>query len=72
MLMFYDILLFFSICDDMSSSSIKLFDRNFGRSLLAGYSNHYLSDFVLHGTSEVGFHHKLMNDLQLSVQVRTF
>ncbi|XP_063443784.1 folliculin-interacting protein 2-like isoform X2 [Mytilus trossulus] len=57
-----------SICDEMSGRSINLFDRNFGRSLLAGYSNHYLSDFVLHGTSESGFNGKMMKDLQLSVQ----
>ncbi|XP_052071291.1 folliculin-interacting protein 1-like isoform X2 [Mytilus californianus] len=57
-----------SICDKMSGRSINLFDRNFGRSLLAGYSNHYLSDFVLHGTSESSFNCKMMKDLQLSVQ----
>ncbi|XP_021374421.1 folliculin-interacting protein 2-like isoform X2 [Mizuhopecten yessoensis] len=53
---------------ELSSSSIKVFDRNFGRSLMAGYSDHYLSDFVLHGTSENSFHEKLRSDLEVAVQ----
>lgn len=54
--------------ENVKGSSITVFDRNFGRSLLAGYSNHYLSDFVLHGTSDNKFHDKLVNDLQMHIQ----
>ncbi|KAJ8319420.1 hypothetical protein KUTeg_004511 [Tegillarca granosa] len=54
--------------DNVKGSSITVFDRNFGRSLLAGYSNHYLSDFVLHGTSDDRFHDKLVNDLKMHIQ----
>lgn len=53
---------------ELSSSSIKVFDRNFGRSLMAGYSDHYLSDFVLHGTSDNSFHEKLRSDLEVAIQ----
>ncbi|KAH9498870.1 Folliculin-interacting protein 1 [Bulinus truncatus] len=41
---------------------------NFGHSLLAGYTDHYMSDFVLHGTSEVNFIGRLHNDLQMTVK----
>ncbi|GFO02076.1 folliculin-interacting protein 1 [Plakobranchus ocellatus] len=47
---------------------IRAFDKNFGRSLLAGYSDHYLSDFVLHGTSDVNYKPRLLNDLQTTVK----
>lgn len=60
----------FSLPSDVSPWSIKTFDRNFGRSLLAGYSDHYMSDFVLHGTSDQNFRQKMLNDLQLASQVR--
>lgn len=36
---------------------------------MAGFSDHYLSDFVLHGTSDNNFHHKLLADLNLAIQV---
>lgn len=53
---------------DVSSNcdSQKNFDRNFGRSLLADFSDHYLSDFVLHGTSEKNFHEKMERDLHMA------
>ncbi|GFS17188.1 folliculin-interacting protein 1 [Elysia marginata] len=47
---------------------IRAFDRNFGRSLLASYSDHYLSDFVLHGTSDAEYKPRLLNDLQSTVK----
>ncbi|BFZ02925.1 hypothetical protein BsWGS_05964 [Bradybaena similaris] len=47
---------------------IKAFDRNFGHSLLAGYTDHYMSDFVLHGTSDTNFKPRLLNDLQMAVR----
>lgn len=47
---------------------IRAFDRNFGRSLLASYSDHYLSDFVLHGTSDTDYKPRLLNDLQSTVK----
>ncbi|XP_061192634.1 folliculin-interacting protein 1-like [Saccostrea echinata] len=50
------------------NSSIKMFDRNFGRSLLAEYSDHYLSNFVLHGTSDNNFKEKLIRDLHMATQ----
>ncbi|CAH1246397.1 FNIP2 [Branchiostoma lanceolatum] len=43
-------------------------ESNFGRSLLAGYSEKYLSDFVLLGTGESDFRQKLQTDLQLATQ----
>ena len=49
--------------------SVRTFDRNFGRSLLAGFSDHYMSNFVLHGTSDVNLWPKLLSDLQMSSQV---
>jgi len=39
---------------------------NFGRQMLAGYSDHYLSDFVLHGTSDDDVHRKVQKDLVAS------
>ncbi len=44
-------------------------EQNFGQSLLAAYTDHYLSDFVLHGTSDTNFHSRLHNDLRMTVQV---
>ena len=41
---------------------------NFGHSLLAGFSPHYLSDFTLHGTSDPHFHTRLHQDLTQAVQ----
>ncbi|XP_064621785.1 folliculin-interacting protein 1-like isoform X2 [Lineus longissimus] len=54
--------------DDVLESNVKAFERNFGRSLLAGYSKCYLSDFVLHGTSDVDYTSKLIGDLELAAQ----
>ena len=54
--------------NDLSQWNIKAFDRNFGRSLLAGYTDHYMSDFVLHGTSDSSFKSQLLHDLQMTVQ----
>ena len=55
--------------EDMESA--LMFNRNFGSSLIAGYSDHYLSDFVLHGTSNTtsNFHSRLHADLTLPLQV---
>lgn len=50
------------------NSSIKMFDRNFGRSLLADFSDHYLSNFVLHGTSDTNFKERLIGDLHMATQ----
>ncbi|BFZ17612.1 hypothetical protein BsWGS_20651 [Bradybaena similaris] len=47
---------------------IQAFDRNFGHSLLADYTDHYLADFVLHGTSDTNYKSRLLNDLQMSVR----
>ena len=57
---------------DVSQWNIKAFDRNFGRSLLASYTDHYMSDFVLHGTSDSSFKSQLLHDLQMTVQVDLF
>lgn len=46
-----------------------MFDRNFGRSLLADFSDHYLSNFVLHGTSDTNFKERLIIDLHMATQV---
>ncbi len=54
--------------DDHESSRVT-FERNFGRSLMAAYTDHYMSDFILHGTSDANFHSRLHNDLMHSVQV---
>ncbi|XP_035671144.1 folliculin-interacting protein 2-like isoform X2 [Branchiostoma floridae] len=43
-------------------------ESNFGRSLLAGYSEKYLPDFVLLGTGESDFRQQLQTDLQLATQ----
>ncbi|CAL1529000.1 unnamed protein product [Lymnaea stagnalis] len=53
---------------DSGQWHIKAFDRNFGRSLLAGYTDHYMSDFVLHGTSDTNYKSHLLNDLQMTVK----
>ena len=45
------------------------FDQNFGRSLMAGYTDHYMSDFALHGTSDTNYMGRLHNDLTTAVQV---
>ena len=55
--------------DEDDSYGVQSFDRNFGRSLMAGYSDHYLSDFALHGTSDKNFLEKVQRDLSISVQV---
>ena len=55
--------------DSTQDYNIQKFDRNFGRSLLAGYSDHYLSDFALHGTSDDAYLGKLHSDLKVSVKV---
>ncbi|RUS91366.1 hypothetical protein EGW08_000883, partial [Elysia chlorotica] len=54
--------------EDCGEWQIRAFDRNFGRSLLASYSDHYLSDFVLHGTSDADYRPRLLNDLQSTVK----
>ncbi|KAL5019218.1 hypothetical protein ScPMuIL_004940 [Solemya velum] len=56
------------ISGEMMTNSIKAFDRNFGRSLLAEFSDHYLSDFVLHGTSDQKALSKIVPDLQMALQ----
>ncbi|KAI8521085.1 Folliculin-interacting protein 1 [Branchiostoma belcheri] len=43
-------------------------ESNFGRSLLAGYSEKYLPDFVLLGTGDADFRQQLQTDLQLATQ----
>lgn len=58
----------FSISSE-KNSSIKMFDRNFGRSLLADFSDHYLSNFVLHGTSDTNYKERLIGDLHMATQV---
>ena len=35
---------------------------------MAGYSEHYLSDFVLHGTSDANYFSKLSEDLKHGIQ----
>lgn len=67
--LFLSILYFCSVELQGDQSSVEAFDKNFGRSLLAGFSDHYMSDFVLHGTSDTSFRPKLMQDLQASLQV---
>lgn len=44
---------------------------DFGHSLMAGFSDHYLPDFVLHGTSQPAseFRSKLVSDLAAFVKV---
>ncbi|KAK3595116.1 hypothetical protein CHS0354_002368 [Potamilus streckersoni] len=49
-------------------SSQKSFEKNFGRSLLAEFSDHYMSDFVLHGTSDKNYQEKLQGDLKMAIQ----
>ncbi|ESO84757.1 hypothetical protein LOTGIDRAFT_236112 [Lottia gigantea] len=53
---------------ELTSRSVHGLERNFGRSLLGGISDHYLSDFVLHGTKDTNLYSKLLHDLQLDVQ----
>ena len=55
-------------CDYRSSQ--KCFDKNFGRSLLADYSDHYMSDFVLHGTSDRLYQDKMIKDVKMATQVQ--
>lgn len=56
--------------DELDDSTNKAtYERHFGRSLMAAYTDHYMSDFVLHGTSDTNFHSRLHNDLRMSVQV---
>ncbi|XP_074647410.1 folliculin-interacting protein 1-like isoform X2 [Tubulanus polymorphus] len=49
-------------------NEVRSFDTNFGHSLMAGYMDHYVADFVLHGTSETSFYARLLNDLSLNAQ----
>ncbi|XP_052772268.1 folliculin-interacting protein 1-like isoform X2 [Mya arenaria] len=49
-------------------SSQKQFDKNFGWSLLADFSNHYMSDFVLQGTSDKHYQDKLNRDIRMAMQ----
>ncbi|XP_053385365.1 folliculin-interacting protein 2-like isoform X2 [Mercenaria mercenaria] len=53
---------------EVSCSSQKEVDKNFGRSLLADYSDHYMSDFVLHGTSDKDFEEKMAKDIKMALQ----
>nr|XP_002740758.1 PREDICTED: folliculin-interacting protein 2-like [Saccoglossus kowalevskii] len=43
------------------------YEKNFGRSLLGGYSSKYLPDFALHGTPEID-KKRVIDDLKISVQ----
>ncbi|XP_070545162.1 folliculin-interacting protein 1-like [Ptychodera flava] len=43
------------------------FESNFGRSLLGGYSSHYLPDFALHGTKEID-KNEVIDELKVAVQ----
>ena len=56
-------------CDDCCSQ--KSFDKNFGRSLLGDFSDHYMSDFVLHGTSDRLYQEKMIRDVRMATQVNT-
>ncbi|KAH3869210.1 folliculin-interacting protein 1-like isoform X2 [Dreissena polymorpha] len=51
-----------------SCSSQKQFNKNFGRSLLADFSDHYMSNFVLHGTSDKDHLEKLNRDIRMATQ----
>ncbi|XP_060592263.1 folliculin-interacting protein 2-like isoform X2 [Ruditapes philippinarum] len=53
---------------EINCSSQKEVDKNFGRSLLADYSDHYMSDFVLHGTSDKNFQEKMAKDIRMALQ----
>eukprot|EP01135_Chromosphaera_perkinsii_P001918 Nk52_evm67s212 gene=Nk52_evmTU67s212 len=46
----------------------RLYSKNFGRSLLGGYYNHYISDFALLGVSKFDFLPALAADLKMSVE----
>ena len=50
------------------SEQIPSNDSNFGRSLLAGYSERYMADFALHGTSDPNFQARLHGDLTFALQ----
>ena len=52
-----------------ASGESQTFEKNLGRSLLAGYTEQYMADFVLQGTSDKGFEARLMGDLALAKQV---
>lgn len=39
---------------------------------MAAYTDHYMSDFVLHGTSDNQFMAKVHSDLSMAVQVFAF
>ena len=43
---------------------------NFGRQMLAGFSDHYLSDFVLHGTSDEDVHRKVRHYTVISMTTK--
>jgi len=45
------------------------YQYHFGRSLMAAYTDHYLSDFVLHGTGDTNLHSRLHSDLMTAVQI---
>ena len=61
----------FRVPSDSSDEDLTSFGWNFGNSLLAGYTDHYMSDFVLHGTSDAypRLLTKLQTDLSVSLQV---
>ena len=70
MLIYFFVIVKYSAIEACGEWHIRAFDRNFGRSLLASYSDHYLSDFVLHGTSDADYKPRLLNDLQSTVKVK--
>ena len=53
--------------DDTAQRQLSPRQCNFGHSLLADYSEHYMPDFVLQGTSDVSVLLKLQQDLRHSV-----
>ena len=65
--MFISLLSSLGECDNRCSQ--KSFDKNFGRSLLGDYSDHYMSDFVLHGTSDRCYQDKMLKDIRMATQV---
>lgn len=62
--------LYFRCNTQGTRKAVSSFAKNFGRSLFADYSDHYMSDFVLHGTSCTEFTRKMNKDLQQAVQVK--
>lgn len=56
----------FSISSE-KNSSIKMFDRNFGRLFLVDFFDYYFLNFVLYGIFDINFKERFIIDLYMVI-----